>query len=72
MTKELIALKRLSEMYDIYLAFRRAKVEADIPVDSPIPGMSVEEFEALRRKALAQNYANPLDSTASTGRPQTS
>ena len=70
MTKELIALKRLSEMYDIYLAFRRAKVEAGIPVESPIPGMSVEEFEELRRKALAQANTASLNTNMTANKPK--
>ncbi|MGE3800255.1 MAG: hypothetical protein AB7H80_04480 [Candidatus Kapaibacterium sp.] len=47
-------MKRLSEMYDIYMTFREAREKAGIPMDSPIPGMTREEFEELRRTYLEE------------------
>ncbi|MCB0712534.1 MAG: hypothetical protein KDD67_09410 [Ignavibacteriae bacterium] len=44
----------LSEMYDIYMTFHEAQQKAGIPMDSPIPGMTREEFEELRRKYLEE------------------
>ncbi len=50
MTRLEQVVRELSEMYDIYMAFRRAREKAGIPMDPPIPGMTHEEFEELRRK----------------------
>jgi hypothetical protein len=47
-------IRRLSDMYDIFMAFRRARIAAGLPVASPIEGMTNEEFEELRRRCLAE------------------
>ena len=47
-------VRRISEMYDIFMAFRRARIAAGLPVASPIEGMTNEEFEELRRRCLAE------------------
>lgn len=54
MTRAELTVKRLSEMYDIYMTFREAREKAGIPMDSPIPGMTREEFEELRRTYLEE------------------
>jgi hypothetical protein len=41
-------------MYDIFMAFRRARIAAGLPVASPIDGMTNEEFEELRRRYFAE------------------
>lgn len=43
-------VRELSDMYDIFMAFRRARIAAGLPVASPIDGMTNEEFEELRRR----------------------
>lgn len=52
MTKFERIVAELSDMYDIWLAFRRARIAAGLPVESPIPGMTNDEFEELRRRTL--------------------
>ena len=62
MTKAEQAIRELSEMYDIYMAFRQARAEAGIPMESPIAGMTPEEFEELRRSYLKEQR-DPTDAS---------
>ena len=52
------AIRDISDMYDIWLDFRQAKIEAGLPVTSPIPGMSPEEFEQMRVRSIGTVHRN--------------
>lgn len=49
------AMRDISDMYDIWLAFRRGRVKAGLPVSSPIDSMTLDEFEAMREAALGKH-----------------
>ena len=52
MTRIEQVVREISELYDVYLAFRAGRKKAGIPMDPPIPGMSHEEFEAFRQEYM--------------------
>lgn len=56
MTKAEAVVRELSEMYDIYMEFRQAREKAGMPMESPIPGMTLEEFHELRRTYFEEEH----------------
>ena len=53
-------IRDISDMYDIWLAFRRARMNAGLLVSSPIPGMTNEEFERMREDAHTESPDAPI------------